>query len=219
MTRRTAPFLDWPATARYKLSGAPGELGLVQDLLNTIQEGSAAPPDLLATLPSAQGWADAVVELWSSVDPSGWGRALPPLTDDDRRSMLVLRDRLFAGLFDPTSRAEHEFRAEHEGFSEQLRLSVSGGHVDVRPAGAGWQHFGTALLLICYRAQLTGELRRLKTCKSHECDVVFYDRSPNNSAVWHDVKVCGNRANVRAHRARARTEATHGPHKEERPRL
>jgi hypothetical protein len=211
MTRRTAPFLDWPATARYRLSGAPGELGLVQDLLNTIQEGSTAPPDLLATLASAQEWADAVVELWSSVDPSGWAGDLPPLTDHDRRSLLSLRARLFAGLYDPTS------GGEHEGSSEQLRLSVSGGHVDIRPAGAGWQHFATALLLICYRAQLTGELRRLKTCKSHECDVVFYDRSPNNSAVWHDVKVCGNRANVRAHRARTRTEATHGRHEEERP--
>jgi len=34
--------------------------------------------------------------------------------------------------------------------------------------------------------------------------VAFFDRSRNNSGVWHDVKFCGNAANLRAFRARQR---------------
>ncbi|MGV9881539.1 CGNR zinc finger domain-containing protein [Streptomyces sp. NPDC003006] len=46
--------------------------------------------------------------------------------------------------------------------------------------------------------------RRLKTCRNPLCRVAFYDRSRNNSGVWHDVKTCGNAANLRAYRARRR---------------
>jgi predicted RNA-binding Zn ribbon-like protein len=72
------------------------------------------------------------------------------------------------------------------------------------PAGVGWQHFAASLLLICYRGHIAGEIKRLKTCPSRTCNLVFFDRSPNNSASWHDVRVCGNRANVRAYRQRMR---------------
>jgi predicted RNA-binding Zn ribbon-like protein len=36
----------------------------------------------------------------------------------------------------------------------------------------------------------------------HGCSAAFFDRSRNNSRVWHDVNVCGNLANLHAHRAR-----------------
>jgi predicted RNA-binding Zn ribbon-like protein len=45
---------------------------------------------------------------------------------------------------------------------------------------------------------------RLKLCRNPECAVAFYDRSKNSSAVWHNVKTCGNAANLRASRARRR---------------
>ncbi|BCW36130.1 hypothetical protein StoSoilA2_21860 [Arthrobacter sp. StoSoilA2] len=118
MTDGSGRYMAWPATTRYGLSVAPGTLGLVQDFLNTITEGTIAPPDLLVTLDTAH-------------------------------------------------------------------------------------YFEMALLLICHQSQLEGVLRRMKSCKSETCDVVFFDRSNNNSGAWHDVKVCGNRANVRAHRERS----------------
>jgi hypothetical protein len=202
MPSEYGPYVDWPATTRYRLSGAPGELGLVQDLLNTIEEGSAAPPDLLGSLESAQEWADIVVERWRSIDDSGWIRTLPPLTEADRMSLIEFRTRLFDGLFGHPGAEERG--AGEAGEARASLLTISHGRIEITPAGDGWRYFETALLLICYRAQQIGALRRLKTCKSEECDVVFYDRSANNSAVWHDVRVCGNRANVRAFRARTR---------------
>jgi predicted RNA-binding Zn ribbon-like protein len=41
-------------------------------------------------------------------------------------------------------------------------------------------------------------------CRNPRCRVAFYDRSRNNSGVWHDVRTCGNAANLRAHRERQR---------------
>ncbi|MEV0074298.1 CGNR zinc finger domain-containing protein [Amycolatopsis sp. NPDC050768] len=55
-----------------------------------------------------------------------------------------------------------------------------------------------------HRAGRLDEWRSLKICRSSACPIAFYDRSRNNSRVWHDVTVCGNIANLRASRARRR---------------
>ncbi|MEV8148651.1 CGNR zinc finger domain-containing protein [Arthrobacter sp. NPDC080073] len=202
MTEGTGRYMAWPATTRYGLSVAPGNLGLVQDFLNTITEGTIAPPDLLATLDSAQEWADQVTEQWISIDELGWAKTLPRLTENDRKALAAFRDRLFEGLFGH-SHSETASRAGRNNLTYRPVLTVSTEGIGLRPDGEGWKYFETALLLICHQGQIEGVLRRMKSCKSDTCDVVFYDRSNNNSAVWHDVKVCGNRANVRAYRERA----------------
>jgi predicted RNA-binding Zn ribbon-like protein len=52
------------------------------------------------------------------------------------------------------------------------------------------------------RAQGADTWRRLKLCRNPGCASAFYDRSRNNSGVWHNVHTCGNSANLRASRAR-----------------
>lgn len=202
MPEGSGRYMAWPATTRYGLAVAPGNLGLVQDFFNTITEGTIAPPDLLATLASAQEWADKVTEEWMSVDELGWAKALPKLEESDRKALVAFRDHLFQSLFgySPLEAATGTGRRQ---LTYHPMMTVSSGGIELRPDGEGWKYFETALLLICHQGQLEGVLRRMKTCKSDGCDIVFYDRSNNNSAVWHDVKVCGNRANVRAHRARS----------------
>ena len=54
-------------------------------------------------------------------------------------------------------------------------------------------------------AQQRGQWARFKTCPLPPCGVAFYDESRNASRVWHDVKTCGNQANLHAYRARRRT--------------
>ncbi len=56
-------------------------------------------------------------------------------------------------------------------------------------------------------AQRDGRWERLKVCRNPACPCAFYDRSRNNSRVWHDVHTCGNVANLRASRARRRAGA------------
>ena len=53
-----------------------------------------------------------------------------------------------------------------------------------------------------FLAQMAGTWKRLKLCHNPPCASAFYDRSKNNSGVWHDVKMCGNAVNLRASRAR-----------------
>jgi hypothetical protein len=46
---------------------------------------------------------------------------------------------------------------------------------------------------------------RLKVCANHRCARVFYDTTRSRTQRWHSYKVCGNKSNVAAHRARARS--------------
>jgi predicted RNA-binding Zn ribbon-like protein len=86
-----------------------------------------------------------------------------------------------------------------------LELTMSsGGDVSATPRGQGADWVRSAVLAECFLAQQHDTWRRLKLCRNHACAAAFYDRSRNNSGVWHDVRVCGNPANLRASRARRR---------------
>jgi predicted RNA-binding Zn ribbon-like protein len=84
---------------------------------------------------------------------------------------------------------------------------LSDGSVHFTPAGSGWKGLLVPLLLEMRRAQDAGTWARLKSCRNDRCRGVFYDRSRNNSGVWHDVRTCGNAANLRASRERRRAAA------------
>lgn len=71
------------------------------------------------------------------------------------------------------------------------------------------------LLAIVARAIEDGTWQRLKVCPADTCQWAFYDASRNRSAVWCDMRVCGNRAKVRGFRERTRAgdggdRSTHG---------
>src|SRR5882762_9526505 len=69
--------MTWSATDRYGLDAAPGALGLVQDLLNTVA-GGPREADLLADLAAAQEWADSAAHQWSAVT----GHPISPIVLD-----------------------------------------------------------------------------------------------------------------------------------------
>lgn len=48
-----------------------------------------------------------------------------------------------------------------------------------------------------------GREERIKVCPAEDCGWLFLDGSKNNSRVWCDMAVCGNRMKARRHRARA----------------
>jgi predicted RNA-binding Zn ribbon-like protein len=43
---------------------------------------------------------------------------------------------------------------------------------------------------------------RIRECHAEDCDLVFYDDSRSNNRRWCSMQRCGNRAKVRAHRAK-----------------
>ena len=56
------------------------------------------------------------------------------------------------------------------------------------------------VVAIALRAMLDGTWVRLKACRN--CHWSFYDYSPNRSATWCSMQLCGNRSKTRAYRKR-----------------
>ena len=77
----------------------------------------------------------------------------------------------------------------------------------LEPRGDGNRRVSAIVLIETFTAQRLDTWRRLKICRNDRCAVSFYDRSRNNSAVWHDSRECGNAIYLRASRARKRQTA------------
>ncbi|MFF3752357.1 CGNR zinc finger domain-containing protein [Streptomyces sp. NPDC002018] len=191
--------MSWVASERYRVRQAPDGLALVQELLNTrgIKEYA---PDLLAGHESAEEWLTGAAEAWARVRgldvPDCSLSASDPATLRDLRSVF---EELVAMAGDGTPAAG---RAEPDA---RVRLAPdSRGQVRMIPSGRGAQWLEAALWSETLLAQRAGVWARLKLCRNSECRSAFYDTSRNNSGVWHDVRVCGNAANLRASRERRR---------------
>lgn len=200
--------MTWSATDRYGLDAAPGSLGLVQDLLNTVAAGAPREADLLADLTAAQEWADGAAHQWAAVT----GQPIPPIILDARGldELRAFRDDLHR-LTALRAFAEREAEAGVpvpivHGAAAALQLGEDG-TVRLEARGTSWRRLASLLLAATYEAQLADTRRRLKICPNPRCAVAFYDRSRNSSGVWHDLKTCGNAANLRAYRARHRAQS------------
>ncbi|MEV6175240.1 CGNR zinc finger domain-containing protein [Streptomyces sp. NPDC051954] len=155
-------------------------------------------PDLLADLEDAQSWVDGVVGAWSL--ETGLRQERVPLREADLDRLRDLRvdlntlvghgDQSHGGPILPSS-------------SVSARLAPDG-RVVLEPRGEGSRRVGAMVLIEMFTAQSLDTWRRLKVCRNDRCGVSFYDRSRNNSGVWHDARVCGNAINLRASRARKR---------------
>ena len=76
-----------------------------------------------------------------------------------------------------------------------LRLDESG-----TPVVAGAQDALDEVVAVAFGAMLDGTWGRLKACRN--CHWSFYDYSPNRSATWCSMQLCGNRKKTRAYRRR-----------------
>jgi predicted RNA-binding Zn ribbon-like protein len=190
----------WPATQRYGLTPAPGGLALVQEFINT-RAITGHGADLLNDGSAATAWAARALPAWLALR----GIDAPPskLTDGDAAMLRALRVTL-SGLL---TVGALDGATENTVGSAQLVVSQDG-QVRLLPRGAGPRWLSSALWTEVLQAQLTEHWPRLKVCRNPDCASAFYDRSKNHSGVWHNVKTCGNAANLRTSRARRRTAAT-----------
>ena len=154
--------------------------------------------DLFADLDSAQRWLDGALQNWSEETAMPQSRVL--LTEDDLDKLRGLRAGLTTLLRFPDQR--------HDGTvlpSASLSVRVGpDGTALLEPRGEGSRRVSAIVLIEIFTAQRFDTWRRLKICRNEVCSVSFYDRSRNNSAVWHDSRACGNAIYVRASRARKR---------------
>ncbi|MGB3353734.1 MAG: CGNR zinc finger domain-containing protein [Mycobacterium sp.] len=188
---------SWPATTRYRLRTAPSGLALVQDLINT-RAISDHGPDLLSDGVTASAWANGALAAWSEV--SGLPAPTLVLTERDAGRLRTLRSTLRDLI---TSDTPPETPVRPDG-TVGFALTDSG-EVQLVPRGSGTQWLAAACWTEVLLGQRSSTWERLKRCREPACDSVFYDRSKNNSGVWHDAKTCGNRTNLRTSRARRRS--------------
>jgi predicted RNA-binding Zn ribbon-like protein len=76
------------------------------------------------------------------------------------------------------------------------------GRIALEPGRPGVAGAVGRLLEVVSEAMADGSWERLKACSAAECGWAFYDRTRNRSGRWCSMAVCGNRAKVRAYRAR-----------------
>jgi predicted RNA-binding Zn ribbon-like protein len=196
--------MGWPATDRHGLVAAPAGLGFVQDFLNThpTHPAPAAKPepaaDLLGGLDSAQRWLDGALENWSYETGVLQSRVL--LTEADLDTLRGLRADLASLVRSADPRHDTTLLPSASVFA---RVGPDGRAL-LEPRGDGIRRVSAVVLIEIFTAQLFDTWRRLKICRNDRCAVSFYDRSRNNSAVWHDSRACGNATYLRASRARKR---------------
>jgi predicted RNA-binding Zn ribbon-like protein len=191
--------MSWSATVRYGPELAPEGLAFVQDLMNTVSAGKPRATDLLADRGDAQAWLDQALAQWSQV--TGAPAPQVQLELRDQEELRSFRDNL-----------RRAARQDHDGtipppHTASIAMQLdSHGQVHPEPRGTGWRRVAALALIEIFQAQQAGTWQRLKMCRNEQCGTAFFDRSRNNSGVWHDVKVCGNAANLRAYHARQRAQ-------------
>ena len=200
--------MGWPATDRHGLAAAPAGLGFVQDFLNTHPTHPAPSAkrepaaDLLADVDSAQRWLDEALQNWSQ--ETGVPQSRVVLTEADLDNLCGLRADL-AGVVRSTDQPDDA--TVLPSASVFVRVGPDGTAL-LEPRGDGSRRVTAIVLIEILTAQRLDTWRRLKICRNDRCAVSFYDRSRNNSAMWHDSRACGNAAYLRASRARKRQGAT-----------
>jgi predicted RNA-binding Zn ribbon-like protein len=183
--------------ARYVATTAPGGLALVQGLLNTRSTSSGAI-DLLDDASAAQQWLDEGLIEWGEL--TGSTVVEQNLTPRALVELRALRNRVRSYV-----------AGDRTGVTIDQPIAVVStvdGTLRTQPTGTGIRWVESAVWGAVLMAQDRDTLRRLKLCRNEYCGSAFYDRSKNNSGVWHDVHVCGNAANLRASRARRNGRAT-----------
>jgi predicted RNA-binding Zn ribbon-like protein len=189
---------------------APGSLETVRAFVNTLDidpddggERLTGPAELAKWLADA-GLADE--------GPKALGA-----TGADLRRAIELREALRAHLL------AHHDQPLPAGAAQTLDAAARRARLTVRFTGAdatalepeagGVDGALGRLLAIVASAIDDGTWQRLKVCPADTCQWAFYDASRNRSAVWCDMRVCGNRAKVRGFRERTRAgdggEAAH----------
>lgn len=125
-----------------------------------------------------------------------------PFTPADLSHLRTLRAALRASLDDPTGGAARRLGGPARRARLGVVLGVDG--PEFASAGSGADGVIGRLLLDAVEAATSGAWARIRTCAASGCPAVFIDTSRGGMRTWCDMGTCGNRAKVRAHRARNR---------------
>ncbi|HEY3867876.1 MAG TPA: CGNR zinc finger domain-containing protein [Actinocrinis sp.] len=187
------------------VSADPHDLMLTQELCNSI--GRTRLPllaDVLQDRAGAEAWLRDAAARWCRSRDEPEPEPYAALPEEGLQQLRELRDhvrRLVASNGDEATGQPAQW-ATLTPLTAPIVVTLRGDCVQASPRGSGADWLASAIAVEWLLAHEHGTLRRLKLCHNTRCAVAFYDRSKNNSRVWHDLARCGNPANVRAYRAR-----------------
>lgn len=129
------------------------------------------------------------------------------VTDGDLRDALHLRSAI-ATSATRASRGEGPTGEDVDvinlyAATPDIPPSLAGG---TRQAGRSRARAGQALSEMARQAVelfSAEQVDRIRECSADDCAIVFYDESRSNNRRWCSMQRCGNRAKVRAHRAKS----------------
>ena len=181
---------------------APGDLETVRAFVNTRDVDDDI--ELLATPAALVGWLAEHALL--DAPPA----AVRATAGDLQRAVELreaLRDHLLSHHGEPLP-ADAARTLDEASRRARLTVRFTGpDETAIEPQADGVDGGVGRLLAIVARAIDDGTWQRLKACPAETCQWAFYDASRNRSAVWCDMRVCGNRAKVRGFRERTRDGA------------
>lgn len=189
--RRREPRYDVPNKA------PDGPLRLVQEFLNTGDREHGR--EWLDSPQAFRRWLTerSLVERSDRVTAADLSRAL------DARE--ALRELVRANSGAPAS-GEATRTLDDVAMSARLTMRFDpGGAAWLGPAASGTAGALGRILAHVLAASIDGSWERLKACPN--CSWAFYDYSPNRSAKWCSMLLCGNRAKVRDYYRRRRAES------------
>ena len=173
---------------------APGELALVQGLVNTIdiEDGSdeLTTAQQLAAWLTRHGLADEGLEL----------------QERDRRLFIDVREAFRALLLAnngvPLTKDALDTLAQAAADSPLTFTFDSRGRGALTPEATGIHRALANLFAVTYTAVIDGTWPRLKACPNDRCHWAFFDGSKNRSGTWCSMAVCGSRIKAKTYRQR-----------------
>ena len=182
----------WDSRRDNETSSAPGDLETVRSFVNTldVEEGT----DELNSTAGLAGWL-AETGLGDGAEPTE--RELARAVDfrEGLRSLLLANNGVDTG-----DDSADRLNAALDGASSEVRFE--GSSAEIVPTCASVDGALATMALVIHGAMQSGEWAKLKVCPADQCYWAFYDRSRNHSRTWCQMGDCGNRAKVRAFRAR-----------------
>jgi predicted RNA-binding Zn ribbon-like protein len=177
---------------------APGELELVRSFLSLHDHAPGDPMSLPPTPESLAWW----LHEYGLIDE----RDRPTADELAKAAEVQEALRSLVGTPEPGDEDRSGWAApDLEVLNEAARKASLEPRFDLatlEPRRRGVTGALGKILALAFLAQLDGTWANLKDCGSSTCRSVFYDRSKNHSGKWCTMSSCGNRAKVRAFRAR-----------------
>jgi predicted RNA-binding Zn ribbon-like protein len=178
---------------------APGDLGLVQAFVNTVDLGEG--PDELKDPNTLKAWMVAR----NLMDET------QPVEASDVRHAVAVREAMRGAIGANTGFPLYPVDSatlNEVASASRLRIRFGpDGRPRLEPEASGVVGALGRVVAALYAASRDERWARLKLCGDPQCRWAFYDLSRNHSSRWCDMASCGNRQKARRFRKRSKISA------------